>query len=226
MKNIPNIKVFYTRIQHQLFNLIPEKWESIYLYASVSKQINKSETWEMYFYYTPKGFLKRNAINVYEIPNKFNVDEQQYLKLVDNLCNTIKKLYVEYKETYDKDWSTVVISIKNSQFLIEYNCDTLFNEKYTSEERHLIFQHRYLNVPLQHFNKNERCCIERFLDDLEVNEFCDRYFEYIKDFNLRNYIEYEKNEYILGIEENKLAIVKRKKFDFWKLLKKRQEAAV
>lgn len=226
MKNIPNIKVFYTRIQYQLFNLIPEKWESIYLYASVSKQINNLETWEMYFYYTPKGFLKRNAINVYEIPNKFNVDEQQYLKLVDNLCNTIKKLYVEYKETYEKDWSTVIISIKDSQFLIEYNDDSLYNSKYSSEERHLIFQYKYLNIPLQHFNKNERCCIERFLNDLEVNESCDRYFEYIKDVNLRNYIEYEKDEDVLGIEENKLAVVKRKKFDFWNLFKKRQEATL
>ena len=222
MQSIPNIKVFYTRIQHQLYNLIPEKWESIYLYASITKGKNNKETWEMYFYYTPKGFIKRNAINVYEVPNRFNVDEQQYIRLVDNLCNTIKKLYVEYKETYEKEWSSLVISLKDSQFLVEYSNDMAFNIKYSSEERHLIFQYRYLNIPMQHFNGYQRVCIQKFLDDMEYREVCDRYFEYVKDLNLRNYIEYEKDDEI----ENKLAVVKKKKFDFWSLFKKRQEATL
>lgn len=226
MLNIPSIKVFYTRIQHQLYNLIPQKWESIYLYASVNRDVNNIETWEMYFYYTPKGFLKRNAINVYEIPNKFNVDEKEYLKLVDNLCNTIKKLYVEYKETYDKAWSSVVISIKDSQFLIEYNNNNVYNLKYSSKERHIIFQYKYLNIPIQHFNINERDCINRFLNDIECIEDCERYFEYIKDINLRNYIEYEKDEYDFNVDEKQLAIVRKKKFDFWNFLKKKQEAAL
>ena len=220
MENIPNIKVFYTRIQHQLYNLIPEKWESIYLYASVTKQANTLETWEMYFYYTPKSFVKRNAINVYEIPSRFNVDEQKYLKLVDNLCNTIKKLYVEYRETYEKEWSSLVISIKDSQFLIEYSNDMDFNIRYSSEERHFMFQYKYLNIPIQHFNAYEKWCIDKFLNDMEYIEECDRYFEYVKDADLRNRIEYEKDFEV----DNKLAIVKKKKFDFWNLFKKRQEA--
>ena len=51
----------YKGIQYQLNNLIPEKWESIYLYASVVDTINDVETWEMYFYYMPSGFIKKKS---------------------------------------------------------------------------------------------------------------------------------------------------------------------
>ena len=104
MKSTPVIKEIYTAIQHQLSNLVPEKWESIYLYASVVKQLNNLETWEMYFYYVPTGLLRKNPISVYEVPTKFNVDEEEYLELVDNLCNTIKKLRKDYNTIYGKDW--------------------------------------------------------------------------------------------------------------------------
>ena len=42
-----------------------------------------------FFYYIPKGVLKKKPVNVYEIPNKFNLDENQYLKLVELLFNKI-----------------------------------------------------------------------------------------------------------------------------------------
>ena len=46
----------YKEIQNILFSLIPEKWESLYLYASVIKGRG-----EMYFYYFPKKtILKQN----------------------------------------------------------------------------------------------------------------------------------------------------------------------
>ena len=193
MVSTPEIKQIYTGIQHQLNNLIPEKWESIYLYASVVKQLNNLERWEMYFYYIPTGLLKKNPINVYEIPSKFNVDEDEYLELVDNLCNTIKKLRKEYRNSYQKDWTNVVIAIKDEQFLIEYNNDNLAKSKYTSKDRHLIFKHKYLNIPVQNFPKKERKIIENFLENEEYKMIYDRYFEFIPKENVHNYIEYEKD---------------------------------
>ena len=35
MISLPEEKVLYTEIQKKLFYIIPEKWESIFLYASV-----------------------------------------------------------------------------------------------------------------------------------------------------------------------------------------------
>lgn len=226
MKNIPNINIIYTRIQKQLYALIPEEWESIYLFASINKQDNNLDTWEMYFYYTPKGFMQRNPINVYEVPSKFNVDEKEYLKLVDSLCNTIKKLYLEYKETYDKEWSSLVISVKDSQFFVEYEDDNIVEGKYSSHDKHIIFEHKYLGIPLQHFSKRDRRCIDNYLKYDEYNMVCDRYFEYINIKNSYNYIEYEKDngeEFANIPTEERLVIVKKKRFDFLNIFKKKQK---
>ena len=43
--------------------MIPEKWDKIYLYASITNQINNLQTGELYFYYYPKGILKKNHVN-------------------------------------------------------------------------------------------------------------------------------------------------------------------
>ena len=44
MNNVLELKKIYTGIQHQLNNLIPEKWESIYLYALYTKRIHKKKS--------------------------------------------------------------------------------------------------------------------------------------------------------------------------------------
>ena len=56
------IKDLYSEIRKCLFYMIPEKWESIYLYASVIQRDNGEETGEMFFYYFPKSIIKRNPI--------------------------------------------------------------------------------------------------------------------------------------------------------------------
>ena len=53
------IKGVYSEVQKQLFYLIPEKWDRIYLYASVLEKMEGLETGELFFYYFPKGILKK-----------------------------------------------------------------------------------------------------------------------------------------------------------------------
>ena len=57
------MKELYKEIQHSLFDMIPEKWNKIFLYASVIDGRNSLETGEMYFYYIPKGILKREPVD-------------------------------------------------------------------------------------------------------------------------------------------------------------------
>ena len=73
------IKDLYSEIRKCLFYMIPEKWDSIFLYASIFEGIQNLETGEMFFYYFPKGILRKEPVNVYEIPNKFNIEEDEYL---------------------------------------------------------------------------------------------------------------------------------------------------
>ena len=44
------MKELYKEIQNSLFDMIPEKWNKIFLYASVIDGVNSLETGEMYFY--------------------------------------------------------------------------------------------------------------------------------------------------------------------------------
>lgn len=194
MKNSPEIKEIYKSIQHQLNILIPEKWESIYMYAAVIKQFSSMQAWEMYFYYIPQSILKKNPINVYEIPSKFNVDENEYLELVDNLCNAIKKLHSEYSSFYGKEWTNMVVSIKDEKFLIEYNYEDLLRLKYTNHDRHIIFKHKYLNIPIEEFSKKDQKVLQDFDENDQYTIVCDRDFEYIPKRETRNYIEFEKDD--------------------------------
>ena len=60
--------------------------------ASVIGEIGTEQTGELFFYYIPKGIIKRKPINVYEVPSKFNIEEEEYLRLVGILYDTIKEL--------------------------------------------------------------------------------------------------------------------------------------
>ena len=47
MITLPEEKILYSEIQKKLFYIIPEKWESIFLYASVIDRPKKKTIGEM-----------------------------------------------------------------------------------------------------------------------------------------------------------------------------------
>lgn len=166
----PKIKRIYTEIQRQLFYMIPEKWNKVYLYSSILERQNNIETGELYFYYIPNGILKKNPVNVYEISNKFSINENEYIKLVDKLYSEIKKLKKVCIELGEEKWQGLIISISDFQFKVEYFYDDLGNSKFSSYEKHLIFRYIYLNYPITSFNKNERDVINRYVNEVRYNK--------------------------------------------------------
>ena len=115
LNHTKQIKEMYEEIQRKLLYMIPEKWEAIYLYSSVIEDGKKEPTGELFFYYIPKGIFRKNPVNVYEIPNKFNIDEEQYLQLVEILYNEIKELREEFKkQNIEKIWSKLKRFFKRS----------------------------------------------------------------------------------------------------------------
>ena len=89
------IKEIYEKIQRKIFYCVPEKWDELYLYASIIDRLGNVQTGEMYFYFMPKGILKRKFINVYEVPTKYDIEEDEYMQAVDDLYNQIKLLREE-----------------------------------------------------------------------------------------------------------------------------------
>lgn len=186
--------------------MIPEKWNKVCLYSSILEHQNNIQTGELYFYYIPKGVLRKNPINVYEIPNKFTIDENQYLKLVDSLYKEIKKLQQAYIELGKAKWNSIIISIGDFEFRVQYNYE---DRAFSSYEKHLIFRYKYLNYSIDSFNKEEKEIINRYLiysknNNSKVDEYCEVMyempFETIKAGSKKSNIQYVKDDDILMIE--------------------------
>jgi len=211
------VKKIYGSLQKQLFYLVPEKWDKIYLYASVTEQMVDLETGELFFYYFPKGILKKNPINVYEIPTRFNLNEEEYIKLVKKLYTTIKELRKAYKDENNKLWSNITIRLIGLKFEIEYNYEDLSYSQYSNIERHIIWKYNNLNLPLESFNRKERKLISNYIQNsiLDKNQ-TELYTEAIYKRPIKNVIEYDKensgNTYIEQSEVEKIEKENKKRF--------------
>lgn len=164
LKHTKKIKEMYEDIQRRIFYMIPEKWDKVYLYCQVMDRIDRCNVGELFFYYIPKGIFKRNPVNVYEIPQKFNLDEKEYLKLVNLLYERIVLLREEFKKTeLISNWTNLTIIIEGTKFKIEYDYEDLNKSKFSSYERHVIWRYNYLEIKEEQLNKKEKEIIERYL---------------------------------------------------------------
>lgn len=147
--------------------MLPERWEAIYLYASVIQHA-KLETGEMFFYYIPKSVIKKKPVNVYEIPSKFNIEEDNYLKLCDGLYSRIKDLREEMIKIGEKPWTNLTISIEKTNFKVEFRYENLSHSQFSSSDRHLVWQYEYLDRPLNSYNKKEKDIIKNLLTQRNI----------------------------------------------------------
>lgn len=211
LNHTKKIKDIYEEIQKELFYMIPEKWDKLYLYSCVIDMPKNVKTGELFFYYIPKGVLKKKPVNVYEIPNKFNLDENQYLKLVELLFNKIKQLREEFRKVDTEAWSNITLIVENSRVRVEYDYEDLKKSNFTSYERHIIWRFKYLGIGPEQVSKKDKEILKRFvlgaktLTRKEIYQFG----IYVKDVG--NIIDYntedsetDKNvEYIVSKEERK-----------------------
>ncbi len=197
LRNTQKIREMYEDIQRKLFYMIPEKWDKLYLYSSVIEQLGKVETGELFFYYIPKGILRRNPVNVYEIPSKFNIEESNYLKLVEILYGTIKKLREEFRKTDQELWSNLTISIENMKFKVEYDYENLQSSRYDSYEKHIIWRYNYLGLDVEHLPKEERKILKRYLEESQMYEKPKKetYEEGIYIKNIENMVDFSTDSY-------------------------------
>ena len=193
MLDTPRVKIIYEKIQSKLFYMIPEKWNRVYLYASVFEQLEDFLAGEMYFYYFPKGILKKNPVNVYEIPSKFNIVEDAYSKHIEELYELIKRLWKEYKLANHRPWYTVTISIENFKFKIEFNYTDVRNLPYSANQMHIIWRYKNLKTDLDLYSKKEKKIIEKYLAE-NIREDVEIYDEAAYKNPIHNVIEYKKEE--------------------------------
>lgn len=202
-----SFKKINEEIRKNIYVMIPEKWDKLYLYASFIDNLTSDYTGEMYMYYIPKGILKKNPVNIYEVPSKFNIDESQYFELANDLYNSIVKLRRKMIQENQKRWSNLTISIEGITYKVEYNYDDLQNSIFTNEDRRAIWRFKYLQKPLESYNKTERKIINTYFTSEERRKSISAiYQESIYDKPVSTLIEYNKEEYVKheNIEEEKI----------------------
>lgn len=197
LKHTKKIKEMYEDIQKRIFYMIPERCDKIYLYCQVMDRIDRQKTGELFFYYIPKGIFKRNPVNVYEIPQKFNLDEKEYLKLVNLLYEKIVLLREEFRKTeLISTWTNLTMIIDETKFKIEYDYEDLNKSRFSSYERHVIWRYNYLGIKQEQLNKKEREIIERYLLGEKVVRRRERYEEGIYIKNIKNIVDYDTESYL------------------------------
>lgn len=218
LNHTKKIKEIYEDIQKKLFYMIPEKWESLYLYSSVIDLDNNEKTGELFFYYIPKGIFRKNPVNVYEIPIKFNIEENQYLQLVEFLYNEIKILREEFRKSETgRLWTNITISIQDMKFKVEYRYDDLLNDIFDSYERHVIWRYKYLGIGIEQVGKKEKDILEKYFSMPKQLEKKEEYSMgvYIEQ-DIKNIIEYNTetdqntNEYEYNFEQDEAEYEERK----------------
>ena len=212
------IRNIYSELQKQLFYLIPEKWDRIYLYASVEEKMKGLETGELFFYYFPKGILKKNPVNVYEIPNKFSLNEEEYIKLVEKLYIKIKELRNLFKQQNHRLWTSVTIRIEGLKFEIEYNYENLLGTKFSSEDRHIIWKYNNLKLPEEAFTRKEKKIIKDYINEnIYFKPDIETYSEAIYKNPVKKILAYNRerkeNEYIQETEMQKMEKQAKNRFE-------------
>lgn len=195
LKHTKKIKEMYEDIQRRIFYMIPEKFDSVYLYSSVMDRIDGKKTGELFFYYIPKSIFKKNPINVYEIPQKFNLDEHEYIKLVNILYKKIIELREEFKKIEKETWTNLTISIEGIKFKVEYDYEDLNKSKFSSYERHIIWRYNNLGITENQLNKEERQILQSYLLGEKVIIRKEEYEAGIYIQNIKNIVDYDTEIY-------------------------------
>lgn len=192
------IRKIYQDIQTKIYYMIPEKWNQLYLYASVIDKADGTQTGELYFYYIPKGILKKKPVNVYEIPNKFNLDENEYVQFVKIIYEQIKDLRKEFQDTgLDPLWSNLTMSIDDLNFKVEYNYDDLLSSEFDNYERHIIWRYKYLKIGPEQVNSKDKQILNRYMKYIQINNATsktDIYTDRIYITDVENMVAYNTRE--------------------------------
>ena len=195
LNHTKKIKEIYEDIQRKIFYIIPEKWDKMSLYSSII-ETEEGLKGELFFYYIPKGIFRKNPVNVYEIPAKFNLEENQYLKLVENLYSKIKELYLEFKKSETgKMWSNLTMTIKNLQFKVEYSYEDLEKEEFNSYERHVIWRYINLGIGPEQVNKEEKEILKRYINGAKTLPRKEKYESGIYIRDIRNIVDFDTENY-------------------------------
>ncbi|WP_374720044.1 antitoxin YezG family protein [Parageobacillus toebii] len=128
----------YQAIAQNIVETIPEDWTKVYLYAEITEGVHKS-----YFFYYP--VRSDEPAYSHDIPELFDIDENEYDELWYQLLDLLQELWNEFKINSNQPWSNLTLILDNEgNFKIDYSYDDL--SKVDPHEQQIIWEYKYLGL--------------------------------------------------------------------------------
>nr|WP_318539756.1 immunity protein YezG family protein [Terribacillus saccharophilus] len=114
-----NMELMYQQIANTLVDMISEEWDKIYLYAEYREGYKK-----VFFYYYPEN--KSKPIYSLDIIDIFNIDEDDFDRLENELYTCFTNLWLEFSQQELDSWSHLTYILdSNGKMKINYGYDDL-----------------------------------------------------------------------------------------------------
>jgi uncharacterized protein (TIGR01741 family) len=97
----------YQQIATTLVNIVPEEWEKIFLYAEFREGYRK-----MFFYYYPQS--RKKPVYSLDIPEIFNISEDDFDDLENELYNSFARLWEEFREQEQEQWTNLTFMLDST----------------------------------------------------------------------------------------------------------------
>ncbi|WP_031408841.1 immunity protein YezG family protein [Geobacillus vulcani] len=129
------MEYIYQQIADILVNMIPEAWRKILLYAEFREGYKK-----IFFYYYPEK--EGEPVYSLDITDLFDVDENEFDRLENELYSCFSRLREEFKE--QEPWTNLTYILDNTgRMKIHYGYDDL--SEMSPVEKQEKWENEYLN---------------------------------------------------------------------------------
>lgn len=131
------IEDLYQKIGEKINEIIPDKWNKVYLYAEILP-----DSRIVYFYF--ESSAKNILIYSYNIPAEYGVDEGVYKKLRRELINCFEQLHEEFKLSTPEAWTNLTMYLDcTGKFSMDYNYDEIDLEP---DQQRTIWKYKVLGI--------------------------------------------------------------------------------
>ena len=142
-----NLNSIYQKIAQTINETIPEKWSKVLMYGEIGEG-----TGTAFFFYYPIN--NENPCYSHDIPEMYNVSEEEYDKLWYQLLDELKELLAEFKNNNQNLWSNLTFTLESTgKYKIEYDYEDL--SEADDHERRIIWEYNRLNLlPESEYDKS------------------------------------------------------------------------
>jgi len=140
----------YTEIAYHIIGMIPVKWKEVYYLGEVEP--NKA-SYSSVFYFLDDD---NNIVRSHDIPEKYNVSKEIYLKLLDALDELMLKSYDNFVSDGNAPWEQMsIVFVNNGELNAKYYYD-LFEDKDSNQVvREVIWAYNtFKYIPENNFLKS------------------------------------------------------------------------